>query len=427
MTRPVTISSRQGTLKRRISRYFEAVLGDHLLDVILIVLLVLFAVSGYRQGFIVGLLSFVGFVGGGVLGVLIAPPLVTWVVEGEAQQALLAIVIAFLAATFGQLIASSAGAVLRNRVTGDSARAVDAAGGAVVSVLSLMLVAWFIGVVLLDQSPIRALSKQVHNSAVLKGVDRAMPVAADRWAKSFDRFVGGTDFPKVFNGLGGEPLVDVGPPDKSVESSPALRNARRSIAKIVGTAPNCATEPRQRRIEGTGFVFAPERLMTNAHVVAGTQGALSVQVGQREYDGHVVLYDSQRDIAVVHVPGLRAKPLKWDTDAQRGDAAVVAGFPKNRPYTVRAAKISSRQKAKGPDIYRSTQVTREIYSLRGTVEPGNSGGPLLTQDGDVFGVIFAAAMSDQDTGYALTADEVAPDVAVGTTATRPADTRACAD
>ncbi|WP_460303094.1 MarP family serine protease [Actinocorallia aurea] len=402
-------------------------LGDHLLDVILIVLIVLFAISGYRQGFIVGLLSFVGFVGGGVLGVLIAPPLVTWVVEGEAQQALLAIVIAFLAATFGQLIASSAGAVLRNRVTGDSARALDAAGGAVVSVLSLMLVAWFIGVVLLDQSPIRALSRQVHSSAVLRGVDQAMPLAADKWAESFDRFVGNTDFPKVFNGLGGEPLVDVGPPDKSVESSPALTKARRSIAKIVGTAPDCTTEPRQRRIEGTGFVFAPERLMTNAHVVAGTEGPLSIQVGSREYEGEVVLYDYSRDVAIIHVPGLRAKALKWDTEAERGDPAVVAGFPKNRPYTVRAAKISSRQNAKGPDIYRSGDVTREIYALRGTVEPGNSGGPLLTEDGAVFGVIFAAAMSDRDTGYALTAAEVMPDADAGRNATVPADTRQCAD
>ncbi len=202
MTRLNGISSLQGTGKPAISLYFEAVLGDHVLDLILLLLIVLFAVSGYRQGFIVGLLSFVGFVGGGILGVVIAPPLVKWVVEGAAQQALLAIVIAFLAATFGQLLASSAGAMLRNRVTGDHARIVDAAGGAVVSVMSLLLVAWFIGIVLLDQSPIRVVAKQVHNSAVLEAVDGAMPYAAGQWAESFDKFVDGTEFPKVFNGLG---------------------------------------------------------------------------------------------------------------------------------------------------------------------------------------------------------------------------------
>lgn len=421
MTRGDAISSPQGTGKPAISLYFEAVLGDHVLDLILLVLIALFAVSGYRQGFIVGLLSFVGFVGGGILGVVIAPPLVEWVVEGAAQQALLAIVIAFLAATFGQLLASSAGAVLRNRVTGNNARIVDAAGGAVVSVMSLLLVAWFIGIVLLDQSPIRVVAKQVHNSAVLEAVDNVMPYAADQWAESFDKFVDGTEFPKVFNGLGGEPLVDVGPPDKSVETSPALRGARFSIAKIIGTAPECG-----KRIEGTGFVFAPERIMTNAHVVAGTRGSLSVQVASRELRGRVVLYNPKRDIAIVYVPGLRAQALRFDHEAKRGDAAVVAGFPKNRPYTVRAAKVSARQRANGPDIYGGSQVTREIYALRGKVEQGNSGGPLLAEDGRVFGVIFAAREHDSDTGYALTADEVAPDVQAGQNATEPAYTQRCA-
>lgn len=401
--------------------YFEAVL-DHALDLFLVVLVGLFAVSGYRQGFIVGLLSFVGFVGGGILGVVIAPPLAKAVVSGLAQQALLAIVIAFLSATFGQLIASSAGAVLRNRVTGNNARAMDAVGGTVISVLSLLIVSWMIGTAL-SQSPIVAVARAVHGSAALKGVDDAMPQGVKTWfSSSFKGFVDGTDFPKVFNGLGGEPLVDVGPPDSTVVNSPGLRKARESIVKIIGTAPDCS-----RRIEGTGFVYARDRIMTNAHVVAGTQGALTVQVGGREVAGRVVVYDSPRDIAVIYVPGLRASALEFHNDAKRGDAAVVAGFPKHKPYTVYPAKISSRQQAKGPDIYRSRQVTREIYSLRGIVEPGNSGGPLLAKDGRVYGVIFAAAVADKNTGYALTATEVEPDATLGRTVTQPVDTGPCAE
>ena len=296
-------------------------LGDHLLDLVLLVLIALFAVSGYRQGFIVGLLSFVGFVGGGILGAVIAPPLAKAVVDGLAQQALLAIVIAFLAATFGQLIASSGGAVLRNRVTGINARNVDAAGGAVVSVLSLLIVAWFIGTAL-SRSTIKGLREQVHGSSVLKSVDNVMPQAADSWFTNFNKFVDGTDFPKVFNGLGGEPLVDVGPPDESVLTSPGLKKAGRSIGQIIGVAPDCS-----RRIEGTGFVFAPEHLMTNAHVVAGTKGALDVRLNGNTLKGRVVVYDSDRDIAVVYVPGMRAPALRFDNTAQRGDPAVVAGFP----------------------------------------------------------------------------------------------------
>ncbi|GAA3214233.1 MarP family serine protease [Actinocorallia longicatena] len=393
------------------------------LDVGLLVLIALFAVSGYRQGFVVGLLSFVGFVGGGVLGVVIAPPLVKSVVDGQAQQALLAIVVAFLAATFGQLIASSAGAVLRNRVTGNNARAADAAGGAVVSVASLLLVVWFIGLVLLQPTSWEWLNKQVNQSSLLNGVDDAMPQAIGDWAGSFKGFVNDTDFPKVFNGLGGEPLVDVGPPDASVLTSPGLRHADESIVKIVGTAPECS-----RRIEGTGFVFAKDRIMTNAHVVAGTEGELKIALPSgRTLSGNVVLYDSNRDIAIIHAPGLRAPVLQFSPDAQRGDPAVVAGFPKNRSYTVKAAKISSKHTAKGPDIYRNNEVVREIYALRGIVEPGNSGGPLLAKDGRVYGVIFAAAFSDRDTGYALTAAEVAPDAAAGQSATQPVATGRCAD
>jgi S1-C subfamily serine protease len=399
------------------------VLGDHILDLILLALVVLFAVSGYRQGFIVGLLSFAGFVGGGICGALIAPPIARAVVEGPSQQALLAIVIAFLTATLGQLLASSLGAVLRNRVTGSNARAVDAAGGAVVSVVSLLLVAWFIGSAVRN-SPFSALRTQVANSQVLHGVDDVMPDAVDGWFASFRGFVAKTEFPQVFGGLGGESLVDVPPPDPNVESTPELRAARRSIVKIVGTAPSC-----QRKIEGTGFVYAPERVMTNAHVVAGVRGGPTVYVmGGASYSARVVVYDSRRDIAILRVPGLAQKPLAFNPSAKTRDSAVVAGFPKGHPgYVAVAARIRTRQWAKGPDIYHAGQVKREIYAIRGIVEPGNSGGPLLAPDGTVYGVIFAAALDDKETGYALTASEVAPDARAGLNSVTPVSTQACSD
>jgi S1-C subfamily serine protease len=399
------------------------VLGDHLLDLILLALVVLFAVSGYRQGFIVGLLSFVGFVGGGVCGALIAPPIARAVVDGPSQQALLAIVIAFLAATLGQLLASSLGAILRNRVTGNNARAVDAAGGAVVSVVSLLVVAWFIGSAV-SNSPFSALRTQVGNSQVLHGVDDVMPDAVDGWFASFKSFVSKTEFPQVFGGLGGESLVNVPPPDERVLTTPELKAAQQSIVKVVGTAPSC-----QRRIEGTGFVYAPERVMTNAHVVAGVRNGPQVRVmGGASYRARVVVYDPRRDIAVLQVPGLPLRALEFNPDAKPRDNAVVAGFPRGHPSFVAVpARIRTKQVAKGPDIYHAGQVRREIYSIRGTVEPGNSGGPLLATDGSIYGVIFAAALDDQDTGYALTASEVAPDARAGVDATTAVSTQACSD
>ncbi|HEU5156010.1 MAG TPA: MarP family serine protease [Streptosporangiaceae bacterium] len=397
-------------------------LGDHILDLILLGLIVLFAVSGYRQGFIVGLLSFVGFVGGGVCGALIAPPIARAVVEGPSQQALLAIVIAFLAATLGQLLASSVGAVLRNRVTGNNARAVDAAGGAVVSVVSLLVVAWFIGSAV-SNSPFSGLRTQVANSQVLRGVDDVMPDAVDGWFASFRAFVAKTEFPQVFGGLGGESLVNVPPPDTRVLTTPELRAARRSIVKIVGTAPSC-----QRRIEGSGFVYAPERVMTNAHVVAGVRGPTVYVMGGASYRARVVVYNPRRDIAVLQVPGLPQRPLEFNPSAESRDNAVVAGFPRGHPgFVAVAARVRTRQFAKGPDIYHAGQVKREIYAIRGKVEPGNSGGPLLASDGTVYGVIFAAALTDKDTGYALTASEVAPDARAGIDSGSAVSTQACSD
>jgi S1-C subfamily serine protease len=407
---------------RLASLYGEGVLGDHLLDGILLLLVALFVVSGYRQGFIVSLLSFVGFVGGGVLGTLIAPPLAKSVVDGAAQQALVALVIAFMAATLGQLVASSMGAVLRNRVTGNNARAADAAGGAVVSVVSLLLVTWFFGSALRGTlfAPLR---NQVANSTVLKAVDGIMPDTANGWFSSFRGFVTKTGFQQVFGGLGGEPIVNVPPPDPNVLTTSALRSAQKSVVKIQSVAPSC-----ERRIEGTGFAFAPEHIMTNAHVVAGAKGKSDIfALNGVKYQGRVVLYNPSRDIAVLYVPGLKLPALKFDEHAQSRDPAVVAGFPKNEGFKTRAARIRAKQSAKGANIYRSGQVLREIYAIRGLVEPGNSGGPLLAENGSVYGVIFAAALDDKDTGYALTAGEVAPDAQAGKSLTQPVPTQGCSD
>jgi S1-C subfamily serine protease len=398
------------------------VLGDHLLDLILLALFVLFAVSGYRQGFIVGSLSFVGFVGGVVIGMLVAPPIVTAVVGGSAQQALLAIVIPFLTATLGQLLASSAGSALRNRVTWDSARSVDAVGGACVSGVALLVVAWLIGSALVT-SPFVWLRTQVKDSAVLHSVNTFMPEQANTWFSSFRGFVSKTGFPQVFGGLGGESIVDVPPPDTRVLNTPELRAARRSIVKIIGTAQSC-----QRKIEGTGFVYAPGHVMTNAHVVAGVDSGPQVYtMGNGTYPAKVVLYDYRRDIAILDVPGLKLPALKFDGTAQTRDNAVVAGFPKNHPFTTRPARIRAKQKARGPDIYHSSQVTREIYAIRALVEQGNSGGPLLAPNGKVYGVVFAAALDNKDTGYVLTAGEVASDARDGANGVREVSTQSCSD
>lgn len=393
--------------------------GD-LLDLILIVLVIAFAVAGYRQGFIIGVLSFAGFIGGGAIGALFGPRIAKSLVSGLAQQALVAIIVVFVAAMIGQLLASGVGVAMRARLTWRPATVIDAIGGAAVSVISVLLIAWLIASAV-AYAPFPLISRQVNGSAVLRGVDRLMPPAAALMFSDFRALLARGPYTQVFGALGAEGALPVGPPDNSVLSSRGLARASRSVVKVQGTALSCS-----RRIEGSGFVFARHHVMTNAHVVAGVTQGLEVSApGSRELPAQVVLYDPQRDVAVLYVPGLSAAPLHFARLASAGANAIVAGYPLDSSITKVAARIGGSVAARSPDIYQTTQVIREIYSVRAVVKPGNSGGPLLAPDGRVYGVVFAAAVSVSDTGYALTASEVEPDARVGRTATVPVSTQAC--
>jgi S1-C subfamily serine protease len=387
--------------------YGGAVRGD-LLDLILIALAVAFAVAGYRQGFIVGVLSFVGFLGGAAVGAIFSPAIARAVVSGAARQALVAIIVVFLAAMIGQFVASLVGAAMRSRVTWRPATFVDAVGGAVVSVISVLLIAWLIGSAVAN-APFPAVAGQVGNSAVLRGVDRLMPPSAHVMFSNFRRLLANGPYTQVFGALGGEGALTVEPARPGVVHSAGVRRAMPSVVKILGMAPACS-----RSLEGSGFVVAPQHVLTNAHVVAGVRdGPTVVSSRNGPLAAHVVLFDAKRDVAVLYVPGLRARSLSFISQASRGDNAIVAGYPRNQRFTAVPARIGGELNATSPDIYQSHTVTRNIYSVRAVVQPGNSGGPLLAPSGSVYGVVFAAAVDVRDTGYALTAGEVASDVRAG--------------
>ena len=393
--------------------------GD-LLDLILVVLVVAFAVAGYRQGFIIGVLSFAGFIGGGAIGALIGPSIARALVDGLAQQALVAIIVVFVVAMVGQLLASGLGVAMRSRVTWRPATVVDSIGGAVVSVISVLLIAWLIATAV-AYAPFPLISRQVNNSAVLRSVDRIIPQSVSLMFGDFRSLLARGPYTQVFGALGAEGALRVAAPDPAVLKSDGLTSARPSIVKIEGTAPSCA-----RRIEGSGFVVAHHRVLTNAHVVAGVAPSPEVITTHgRTLHARVVLYDPLRDVAILYVPDLHARPLSFTGPAQSGENAIVAGYPLNRSFTANAARIGGTEAARSPDIYQNTQVTREIYSIKAQVRPGNSGGPLLAPDGQVYGVVFAAAVSVKDTGYALTANEVQRDVQAAKNKVAPVSTQAC--
>jgi S1-C subfamily serine protease len=393
----------------------DSVRGD-LLDLALVVLAAAFAVSGYRQGFIVGSLSFIGFVGGAVLGAEFGPSISRAIVGGQTQQDVVC------AAIIGQFVASSIGAAVRQTVTSPSSTILDSIGGAAVSILSMLLIAWAIGSVL-TASSFPVVVGQVDNSVVLGTMDRIMPTQAKTMFGDFRRLLSTGPFPQVFSGIGAAHLFAVAAPDPAVLTSPGYLAATSRVVKVQGTAPSC-----NRSIEGSGFVYAPHHILTNAHVVAGVQGGPVVTTKDgRTYHAQVVLYDPQVDVAVLYVPGLNLTPLSFDDQAQAGAEAVVAGYPLDQGFTQKAARIGGTQDAVGPDIYQTGTVDRQIFEIRAVVQPGNSGGPLLSPSGTVYGVVFAAAVNMSDTGFALTASEVSADASAGADQTIPTSTQVCDD
>ncbi|MFD4693025.1 MarP family serine protease [Streptomyces sp. NBC_00683] len=399
----------------------------NVLDILLLVGAVWFAVIGYRQGFVVGILSVIGFLGGGLVAVYLLPVIWDQMTDGSevsSTAAIVAVVIVIVCASVGQAFTTHLGNKLRRYITWSPARALDATGGSLVNVVAMLLVAWLIGSALAGTS-LPTLGKEVRSSSVLLGVSRVMPDEASTWFTDFSSVLAQNGFPQVFSPFANEPITEVKAPDPALAGSPVAARAKKSIVKVVGTAPGCG-----KVLEGTGFVFSNRRVMTNAHVVGGVDEP-TVQIGGegRLYDAKVVLYDWQRDIAVLDVPDLDAQPLRFtDTrsDAESGDDAIVAGFPENGAYDVRSARIRGRIDADGPDIYHRGTVRRDVYSLFATVRQGNSGGPLLTPDGKVYGVVFAKSLDDPDTGYALTADEIREDIELGKAANQQVDSQGCA-
>ena len=391
-----------------------------LLDLIIILICVGFAVSGYRQGFVVGVMSFIGFVGGLLVGVWLVPK-----VMNHFQPSLVVSTISLCAvlalAVLGQVIATTIGGRVRRELTWRPIQAIDQGAGSVVSVVSVLLVTWFLGLAL-STSAMPVVVEQVHESRILAGIQKVLPADAASWFRSFSAVLGRSGFPQVFGPFTQETIANVPAPDASVLKQPGVVTAEASIVKVVGDAPSCG-----KQIEGSGFVFSPQHVMTNAHVVGGVSNP-TVQIGGvgRYYRAQVVLYDPETDIAVLYVPGLQAASLQFDTSGKADDDAVVAGFPEDGPFSAVAARIRQEMEAQGQDIYDQNTVTRDIFSLYSTVLQGNSGGPLLTPDGEVYGVVFAKSLQDATTGYALTASQVQQDAQQGADLTAAVDTEGCA-
>ena len=374
--------------------------------------------SGWRQGGLASLLSAVGILAGFIIGLGVAP-LVLQITDQVGIRFLLALGMLILLIGLGQLLGSALGHAIRDRMKTKSGQRVDSSFGAILmSVFSLVLI-WLIATPMATGLS-NSVGKGVRESAILREVNKVMPDELTQLPRSISGMLNDSGLPPVMMPWEDGSSVDVEAPNIEVADQAMVQDIRPSVVHVIADADGC-----RRRMMGSGFVTADNYVVTNAHVVAGTQTAyVDTVVGIKE--ARVVYYNPEVDIAVLRAENLGLEPLVWaDGPAYTGDDAVVMGFPHSGPFTENAARIRERVNIAGPDIYSNSRVERESYILRGTVVQGNSGGPLISSDGTVLGLIFGASVDDTDTGYAITAEEVRAHVGDVTRFENSVDTQEC--
>lgn len=392
--------------------------GSQWLDIALFALAAAAAISGWINGAAASGFALLGVGIGATSGLLVAPHLVR---EIDSPPGRLAAGLAIIAVMviIGQIAGVTIGRAARRYISGTGARLLDSTVGAVFQAAAMLLVAWLVAVPIAAQEG-TSVGKAVRGSTVLAKIDDVAPDQLQRVPSAFTAALGTTGFPDILGPFGTTPMQEVAPPDPVLAGSEVVNRVEPSVLKILGRAESCS-----RALEGSGFVAAPGLVMTNAHVVAGTDQVTVMSDGQ-ELDADVVVYDPNVDVAVLRVADLAAPVLPFkDEYATTGDDAIVLGYPGNGPYRPDAARVRERVTLRGPDIYRAQTVEREVYILRGTVREGNSGGPLITPDGEVVGVVFGAAMDAEDTGYALTVDQVLPQLMAAVESWQPVATGSC--
>jgi S1-C subfamily serine protease len=364
------------------------------LDLIIAGLVLAAVVRGVLSGVAVQVGSYLGLGVGLLTGALLAPH-IAGLADGATTRTLLTLLTVFgLGFALG-----AAGSKLGTRASALLARAhlggIDAVLGGVVAGGSALLAVWLLASSFAATGT-GGLGGAIQRSFIIRRLDAVMPPVPDLAAR-LGRLADPFGFPRVFAGLEPSTGSHVTPPaDASVQAAAAA--AAPSTVKIEGRG--CGGV-----LDGSGFVAAPDLVVTNAHVVAGVRSPTVID-GRGRHAATVVVFDPDLDIAVMRAT-VSAAPLALNTAiAPRGTGGAVLGYPGGGPFAVGAAAVLTEYSAIGRDIYDRGLVTRQVYQLQAEVQPGSSGGPFVLADGSVAGVVFARSISNGDVGYALAAGAV---------------------
>ncbi len=387
----------------------------NLVDVLVVLAVIGAAISGATTGVVTQVGTYAGMFGGFLLGVLVASKVADGV-SGETVRLTLTLTTLVLLTVLFSGLGAWVGAVAARRLRRIHLGVVDSMLGAVVSGLGVLVVAWLLAGTLATL-PNAGLGRSIQDSAIIRHLDGVLPPAPEITAR-LGRLLDPLGFPQVFVDLEPAPSTPVTGPT-TAEAKAAADAAGRSTVKITGKG--CGGV-----VEGSGFVAGPDLVVTNAHVVAGIASPV-VHDANGTHAATTLAFDPATDIAVLRAGDLAGPALRLaDATSARGTVGAVLGYPNDGPLTVTPGAVLAEYSARGRDIYGENVVTRQVYELQASIRPGNSGGPFSLPDGTVAGVVFGRSVADANVGYALTADEVRPDLDRSRTQSSAVSTGRCA-
>ena len=383
------------------------------LDIVLVLVFVGAVVNGWRAGLLHTAAGLIGLVAAGI-GAFFVMPWVAGIVPWPEWRAPAAILAALVLLSLGAWLGAVVGRALRHGARAVKLGVVDRVLGAIGNLLVTAFVVALVGSGV-SAMGVPVLSPAVAGSRVLTTLDQITPAPARTLLAELRTAAVGTGIPWLVDVLDG-PTEAPELPSGGIDDA-ELARAAASVVRITGTAFQCGSN-----LSGSGFVVAQDRIVTNAHVVAGVTEPIVEAPGQPAVAGRVVAFDAENDLALIAVSGL-ATPALPVADAAPGSDVAVAGYPFGGPLELRPARVMSV----GPIMIeeRGRTSTRDVMTLATDVDHGNSGGPVLTGDGSVGGVVFAKSDSVANVGYAIPLTTLAPLASGAASLEEPVDSGSC--
>ena len=384
----------------------------NLIDLLILIAALVGLANGYRRGFWLSIAQYVGLLVGVMLGAASARYVLDYLqINNASARPLGAVLVLVIGGSLGSSIGFAVGEPIRRKILRTGIHtSTDSVAGAALSAFAVLLMCWFLGLSF-SRGPSVEIAQQIQRSVLLRGLDTIAP-RPPPFLASVQQVLAGVQSPPVFAGL--EPTLPGALPVPASVDTPGVNHAAQSVVKVASLG--CGGI-----VTGSGFPVGGGYIVTNAHVVSGTSSHTIQKPDGSTMRATVVLFDPERDVAVLYVPGYSVAGLTFGS-ARRGTEGAVIGYPGGLSEKVVAAVVDGSVAAQGRDIYNQNLVTRQIFVLQASVHPGNSGGPLIDMQGHVLGMVFATSASDPNQAYALTDDEIAPDIRDAEANPTPRDT-----